>query len=116
MGTRTCVPATALPPLPSHQPWMVEASCSGRMPLFFGVAGERPERRVRREARARQVCQTCPVIEPCRRMARLNGENGYWGGESEEVRAGAGYPPVSITRRSVEEAATAGLRICAPPP
>jgi WhiB family transcriptional regulator, redox-sensing transcriptional regulator len=103
-------PGTDLPVLPARQPWMAEAACKGRTTLFFGLAGERPERRVRREARARKVCESCPVLEPCRQMARLNGENGYWGGESEEERAAAGYAPVSISRRSVQEAAAAGLR------
>ena len=102
-------PGTELPVLPARQPWMADAACAGRNALFFGLAGERPERRVRREARARLVCESCPVMEPCRRMARLNGENGYWGGESEEERAAAGYAPVSISRRSVQEAANAGL-------
>jgi WhiB family redox-sensing transcriptional regulator len=102
-------PGTDLPVLPARQPWMAEAACKGRSTLFFGLAGERPERRVRREARARQVCAGCPVLEECRNMARLNGENGFWGGESEEERAAAGYAPVSISRRSVQAAASAGL-------
>ena len=41
-------------------PWMDEAACAGRTPLFFGIAGERPERRARREARARKVCADLP--------------------------------------------------------
>lgn len=90
---------------PGRQQWMDDAACAGRTPLFFGIAGERPERRARREARARKVCASCPVLAPCRQMARLNGENGFWGGESEEERAAAGYPPVSISRRSVQDAA-----------
>ena len=92
---------------PFREPWMDDAACAGRTPLFFGIAGERPERRARREARARKVCASCPVLEPCRQMARRNGENGFWGGESEEERAAAGYAPVSISRRSVQDAATA---------
>jgi WhiB family redox-sensing transcriptional regulator len=93
-----------------REPWMAQAACTGRTQLFFGLAGERPERRVRREARARKVCAQCPVLESCRGMARRNGENGYWGGETEEERAAAGYPPVSISRRSVEQAAVTGMR------
>jgi WhiB family redox-sensing transcriptional regulator len=92
-----------------RQSWMDLAACIGRTPLFFGIAGERPERRVRREARARAVCATCPVLAPCRAMARRHGENGFWGGESEEERAAAGYPPISISRRGVQEAAVAGI-------
>lgn len=98
-------------PIPGREPWMGEALCHGRTQLFFGIAGERPERRVRREARARKLCHTCPVLEPCRTMARVNGENGFWGGETEEERAAAGHPPISISRRSVQEAAAVGVRI-----
>ena len=36
--------------------WMDHAACKGRTTLFFGIAGERPERRVRREATARAMC------------------------------------------------------------
>jgi len=96
--------------LPGRAPWMDLAACQGRTSLFFGIAGERPERRVRREARARKLCSTCPVLEPCREMARRNGENGFWGGETEEERAAAGHPPISISRRSVQEAAAVGIR------
>ena len=87
--------------------WMAEAACAGRTPLFFGTPGERPERRVRREAQARKVCAGCPVLSPCRETARLNGENGFWGGENEEERAIAGFAPRSISRRSVQRAAQA---------
>ena len=57
--------------------WMTDAACHGRTTLFFGIAGERPERRARREARARKVCAGCLVLNPCRKMARTNGENGF---------------------------------------
>lgn len=85
--------------------WMDQAACKGRTNLFFGIAGERPERRVRREASARKVCALCPVLIECRDMARVNRENGFWGGESEEERAAAGFAPRSISRRAVQEAA-----------
>ena len=87
--------------------WMEEASCRGRTALFFGGAGERPERRIRREAAARLVCAACPALGPCRELARVNRENGFWGGETEEERAAAGFAPRSISRRSVQEAAAA---------
>jgi len=67
--------------------WMDHASCKGRTNLFFGIAGERPERRVRREATARAMCAACP--------------------ENEEERAAAGHSPRSISRRSVQDAARA---------
>jgi WhiB family transcriptional regulator, redox-sensing transcriptional regulator len=91
--------------------WMDRAACKGRLELFFGIAGERPERRVRRETAARKVCDACPVVEPCRQAARLNRESGFWGGESEEERAMAGYPPRSVSRRSVQAAASRGSSI-----
>ena len=98
---------TPLPPDRALEPpaWMADAACKGRTPLFFGAAGERPERRVRREAAARKLCAGCSVVEPCRELARAGRENGFWGGESEEERAAAGHPPRSISRRSVQEAA-----------
>lgn len=116
MITSTTIRPSSLdesPPQPlvvQREQWMTSAACAGRTSLFFGIAGERPERRVRREARARKVCADCPVITECRELARVNGENGFWGGESEEERAAAGYPPVSISRRSVQDAASMGAR------
>jgi Transcription factor WhiB len=90
---------------PSADDWTRDAACRGRTNLFFGIAGERPERRVRREVAARKVCDGCAVRLTCRMFARANRENGFWGGESEEERAAAGYPPRSIARRAVQIAA-----------
>ncbi|HEY6533041.1 MAG TPA: WhiB family transcriptional regulator [Acidimicrobiales bacterium] len=87
--------------------WADAAACKGRTVLFFGLPGERPERRVRREVAARQLCHGCPVLDDCRHAARANRENGFWGGESEEERAAAGYPPRSISRRAVQAASRA---------
>lgn len=92
------LPQFYLGPTPT---WTDEAACVGRTDLFFGIAGERPERRVRREHIARALCNACPVMAECRAAARNNRENGFWGGESEEERAAAGFPPRSISRRSV---------------
>src|SRR5476649_2540917 len=71
--------------------WTVDAACGGQTDLFFAPAGERPEARVVREAAARSVCADCPVLLECRDWAREHREYGYWGGESEEERAAAGY-------------------------
>ena len=71
--------------------WTSDAACSGQTDLFFAPAGERPETREMREARARAVCRVCAVLEPCRNWAREHREYGFWGGESEEERAAAGY-------------------------
>ena len=72
-------------------PWQSIASCNGQTDLFFAAPGERPEARARREAKARQLCMVCPVLAPCQDWARENREYGFWGGESEEERAAAGF-------------------------
>ena len=71
--------------------WQAAALCAGQTDIFFAPPGERPEARARREAKARQLCLACPVLDNCRVWARSNREYGFWGGESEEERARAGY-------------------------
>jgi WhiB family redox-sensing transcriptional regulator len=71
--------------------WTSEASCHGQSRLFFAPPGERPEARTVREAQARAVCRTCDVLQHCRDWARDHREYGFWGGESEEERAAAGF-------------------------
>jgi WhiB family transcriptional regulator, redox-sensing transcriptional regulator len=71
--------------------WTDQAACRGQNELFFAPAGERPETRAHRESKARAVCNACPALSPCRHWARENREYGYWGGESEEERAAAGF-------------------------
>jgi len=71
--------------------WTGTAACRGQNDLFFAPAGERPETRNVREAKARAVCTNCAVLTSCRQWARENREYGFWGGESEEERAAAGY-------------------------
>ena len=71
--------------------WKTRAVCHGRFPAFFAPSGERPEARQTRESAARAICENCPVMGPCRAWARANREYGFWGGESEEDRAAAGF-------------------------
>jgi WhiB family redox-sensing transcriptional regulator len=71
--------------------WTGSAACRGQNDLFFAPAGERPETRNVREAKARAVCNNCAVLTSCRQWAREQREYGFWGGESEEERAAAGY-------------------------
>jgi WhiB family transcriptional regulator, redox-sensing transcriptional regulator len=71
--------------------WTADAACCGQTELFFAPAGERPEARTSRESKARAVCNSCAVIAPCRDWARQHREYGFWGGESEEERAAAGF-------------------------
>jgi WhiB family redox-sensing transcriptional regulator len=87
-------------------PWLGRAACRGKSHLFFGPQGERPEMREQRERGARMLCEGCPVLEPCRRWAREQREYGFWGGESEEDRVGAGYPvamPIGRVANKVAE-------------
>lgn len=94
---------TSLVLTPRPRPtWMDHAACSGQTHLFFPPLAERPQARVRREAKARAVCDLCPVRLACRDHARAEREYGYWGGESEEERTAAGYAvpnPIGGRRR-----------------
>ena len=70
----------------------VFASCDD--PSLIGApfyVMERVDGRVLRESQARSICHRCAVVHPCREWARENREYGFWGGESEEERAAAGY-------------------------
>ncbi|MGH9041056.1 MAG: WhiB family transcriptional regulator [Acidimicrobiia bacterium] len=92
--------------------WKTEAACEGRTELFFAAHAERSDLRRRRETMARALCQVCPVLQLCRTWARERREYGFWGGESEEERAAAGYPvalPTGRVARVIREHAT-GVR------
>ncbi|HSM67656.1 MAG TPA: WhiB family transcriptional regulator [Ilumatobacteraceae bacterium] len=95
--------------LPRGVDWREYAACGGRLELFFGKVAERPQARMRREAKARKLCDTCVVRQPCRDFARENREYGFWGGENEEDRYLAGYPVTAAigvrVRLAREEAA-----------
>ncbi len=81
--------------------WMAFGACRGQTDTFFAPHAERPQARVKREARARRICQSCPVLFECRQHARSNLEYGFWGGESEDERAMAGFPvPAPVGGRS----------------
>ncbi|MEE3276047.1 MAG: WhiB family transcriptional regulator [Actinomycetota bacterium] len=86
-----------------QMPWVDDAACRGESELFFAPFAERPEARVRREAKANELCDACPVAGLCKEYARENRELGYWGGESESERATAGFAPTTpiIGRRQV---------------
>lgn len=71
--------------------WMVDAACKGQTALFFPPPGERPEAREVREGKARALCASCQVLDTCRDFARQHREYGFWGCESEEERAAAGF-------------------------
>ena len=96
--------------LPRGVDWQDHAACKGRLELFFGKVAERPQMRVRREEKARRLCDACVVRLPCRQYARDNREYGFWGGENEEERHMAGYEltaPIGVRVRLAREQSAA---------
>jgi len=75
--------------------WREQSKCAGKRSLFFAPNSERPQARIRREAKAITLCKCCPARTPCRDFARENHEYGFWGGENEEQRHLAGYKVIS---------------------
>ena len=68
--------------------WLLAAACRGRPDLFFAPddSETRGDRR-RREARAKAVCQSCPVRVDCLEEALEQDERfGIWGGLTERER------------------------------
>lgn len=83
--------------------WMDDAGCKGHTHLFFPPRAERPQARARREAKARRLCVSCPVLDTCREYAREHHEYGFWAGESEEDRHLAGFTvsaPIGVRARA----------------
>ncbi len=75
-------------PLADVWEWQYEGACRGEDPeAFFHPDGERGPSRAGREARAKAICATCPVIQQCAAHALSVREPfGIWGGLSEEDR------------------------------
>ncbi|WP_432279205.1 WhiB family transcriptional regulator [Nocardia brasiliensis] len=79
----------ALPPPRSDVwHWQMLAACRGKaIAVFFHPEGERGQARRARTLRAKQICQDCPVLVPCRTHALTVGEPfGIWGGMSAGER------------------------------
>jgi hypothetical protein len=71
--------------------WRARAACKGpETALFFPPSNaERRDDRDRREARAKAICQGCPVRRECLEHALKVGEpHGIWGGLNETERRG----------------------------
>lgn len=68
--------------------WQQQGACRAYDPsLFFHPEGERGPRRANREATAKAICATCPVLAACREHALAVREPyGIWGGLSENDR------------------------------
>ena len=71
--------------------WQMHGACRGEAPsLFFHPAGERGPARAAREAAAKAVCASCPVLTECAAHALTVREPyGVWGGMSEDDREAA---------------------------
>ncbi len=69
--------------------WQESAACRDYDNLlFFGEEGESELERQARETRAKAVCATCPVREPCLEFAmETNQKYGIWGGLTDKERA-----------------------------
>lgn len=71
------------------QEWELQARCRDHDPaLFFGPNGFEPKReRLAREAAAKAICASCPVVGPCRAQSIVAHEAfGVWGGLGESDR------------------------------
>jgi WhiB family transcriptional regulator, redox-sensing transcriptional regulator len=74
---------------PDRLDWQDSAACRDYdNVLFFGEEGESELEKQGREARAKTVCQRCPVAEPCLEFAmETNQKYGIWGGLTDKERA-----------------------------
>ncbi len=69
--------------------WQLVGACRGSdSSLFFHPEGERGRARAAREAAAKAICASCPVIKQCYEAALAAHEPyGVWGGTTEDERA-----------------------------
>jgi WhiB family redox-sensing transcriptional regulator len=69
--------------------WQMKASCRGpQAEVFFPPSHfERKDEKVEREHRAKDICHTCPVKQPCLGYAiQIREPHGIWGGLNEVER------------------------------
>lgn len=71
-----------------HGEWQLHAACRAHpIEVFFSPWGERNPDRASREAAAKAVCGSCPVLRTCRGHAlRTREPYGVWGGLSGPER------------------------------
>jgi WhiB family redox-sensing transcriptional regulator len=69
--------------------WQVKAACRGpQAAVFFPPSHfERKDEKVEREGRAKSICVSCPVRQPCLDFAvKIREPHGIWGGLNELER------------------------------
>ena len=68
--------------------WQLDGACRRVDPsVFFHPEGERGPARRNRDAAAKAVCATCPVVAQCRAHAlQVREPYGVWGGMTEDER------------------------------
>ena len=69
--------------------WQMKAACRGpQAAVFFPPPQfERKDEKLEREARAKEICATCSVKEPCLDYAvSIREPHGIWGGLNEAER------------------------------
>ncbi len=73
----------------SDELWQTRAACRGpQAAVFFPPSHfERKDDKLEREGRAKAICESCPVREPCLEYAlRIREPHGIWGGLNEGER------------------------------
>jgi WhiB family redox-sensing transcriptional regulator len=73
----------------SNDAWQVRAACRGpHSTVFFPPSQlERKDEKLAREQRAKSICATCSVRQPCLEYAlRIREPHGIWGGLNEVER------------------------------
>jgi WhiB family redox-sensing transcriptional regulator len=73
----------------SGDEWQLRAACRGPQSSVFFPPGtfERKDEKLAREARAKEICRTCPSKRPCLDYAiSIREPHGIWGGLNEAER------------------------------
>lgn len=75
-------------PVSENWDWQRLGSCRGaNSSVFFHPDSERGNARLAREAHAKRICQSCPVLRQCRQHAlEVQEPYGIWGGMGENER------------------------------
>ena len=72
-----------------EEAWQLKAACRGpQAAVFFPPSTfERKDEKLERESRAKDICRTCPVRNPCLEYSvRIREPHGIWGGLNEAER------------------------------